>query len=182
MLNFGGVSALQYRTGNFYCSDHLGWKTSQSSKDGSGLHPPHQNSAEPLRFCKGLHSREPAEEPSHKAPKVLQNFGSQTRLSKWPNRYSHPVALHCCAKLSRCKFSRIWRGIAGESNYALFKGALAPTCPAFKRVLHFKLPPGRRRNTGGCRSYTVACRATVGHLASFTEPAHLLPSISTGHT
>ena len=35
---------------------------------------------------------------------------------------------------------------------------------------HFKLPLGRCRYTGGvsapgCRSYTVACRAAVGHLA-----------------
>ena len=41
--------------------------------------PPHQNSGECWGFCrrvlrKGLHSRKPAEEPSHRTPKVLQNF------------------------------------------------------------------------------------------------------------
>ena len=30
---------------------------------------------------------------------------------------------------------------------------------------HFKLPLGMCCGAGGCRSYTVACRAAVGHLA-----------------
>ena len=34
---------------------------------------------------------------------------------KWPNRYSDPVALHGRATLCRTTFSRIWRGVAGES-------------------------------------------------------------------
>ena len=75
----------------------LHWEEeNRSSTDGSGLptpprilrnRAPHslQNSAEPLGFCrrvlrKGLHSRRPVEEPSHKTPKVLQKFGSQAQL------------------------------------------------------------------------------------------------------
>ena len=35
-----------------------------------------------------------------------------------------------------------------------------------KGVSHFKVPLGKCRGTRGCRSCTVACRVTVGHLAS----------------
>ena len=45
------------------------------------------------------------------------------------------------------------------------KGPVAPTFSALEGVSHFKLPLGRCRGTGGCHSYTVACRAAVGHLA-----------------
>ena len=44
----------------------------------------------PLGFCrralrKGLHSRKPAEEPSHRTPKVLQNFGTKPIFSSPAN-------------------------------------------------------------------------------------------------
>ena len=63
----------------------VGRKKSQSSKDAPWLPNSSQNSAEPLGFCRRvlpnlLHSEKPAEEPSHRNPKVLQNFGSQAQL------------------------------------------------------------------------------------------------------
>ena len=69
------------------------WPT--SSKDGSGLPPP--------EFCgtigvakrvlrKGLQSRKPAE-PSHRTPKVLQNFGSQAQLFRPCKFFSHRLTL-----------------------------------------------------------------------------------------
>ena len=82
--------------------------------------------------------------------------------AKWPNRYSNPVALHCRATLCRTTFSKIWRGVAGESRYE--KGPVAPTFSVLKGGVHFKLLLGRCRGAGGCRSYTVTCRAAVGHL------------------
>ena len=42
--------------------------------------------------------------------------------TKWPNPCSIPVALHCRATLCRTTFSRIWRGVAGESRYTPWKG------------------------------------------------------------
>ena len=57
----------------------------------------------------------------------------------------------------------MWKGVAGESHYTQ-KNPEAPTVSALKEVSHFKSPPGRCRGTGGCRSVTVAWRATVGHL------------------
>ena len=42
-------------------------------------------------------------------------------LTERPNRYSDPVALRCRATLCRSRFSRIWRGVAGESRYTPWK-------------------------------------------------------------
>ena len=76
-----------------------GRKTSQSSKDLSGLPNPWQNSAEPVGFCRRvlrnlLHGRNPAAEPSCRTPKVLQNFGSQAQLfrplSKFFSHFTNP--------------------------------------------------------------------------------------------
>ena len=59
-----------------------------------------------------------------------------------------------------------WRGDARESRYTSEKGPAPPTLEisALKGVSHFQLPLGRCHGTGGCRSYTVACRAAVGRL------------------
>ena len=56
-------------------------------------------------------------------------FWISQMLSKWPNRYSNPVALHCRTKLCRTAFSRIWRGVARELLYIYIplKGPVAPT-------------------------------------------------------
>ena len=45
------------------------------------------------------------------------DFSEDGLGSKQPNRYSNPVALHCHATLCCTTFSRIWRGVAGESRY-----------------------------------------------------------------
>ena len=96
------------------------WEKSWSSKAVSGLPPlPPQNSAEPLGLCrrvlqKSLHSRKPAEEPSHRTLKVLQNFGSQAQLFG-PE----------CTKIAR--FSAVAAAIftAPPQNRSIFK---APRC------------------------------------------------------
>ena len=51
------------------------------------------------------------------------------------------------------------------------KGPVAPPFQLFKGVSHFKLPLGRCRGTGECCSYSVACRAAVGHLGTRTPTA-----------
>ena len=72
-------------------------------------------------------------------------------------------------RLSHCAFLKIWRGVAEESRYTPSKGPVAPAFSALEGVSHSKLPLGRRRSTGACRSYTAACRATVGHLDWWTS-------------
>ena len=54
-------------------------------KTGPGSPLPPQSSAESLGLCRRdlqnlLHARKPAEDSSHRTPKVLQNFGSQAQL------------------------------------------------------------------------------------------------------
>ena len=63
------------------------YKEAGPQKTGPGAPPLAQNFGEPLslRFCMGVlrkvpHSRKPAEEPSHRTPKVPQNSGRQAQL------------------------------------------------------------------------------------------------------
>ena len=88
-------------------------------------------------------------------PKIhLQNEispkGSET---KWPNRYN-PVALRSRATLFCSAFSRIWRGVAGESRY---------TFSALERCVAVQVASWKVSRYRGCRSYTVARRTAVGH-------------------
>ena len=105
---------------------------------------------------------------------------------KWPNRYSNPVALQ-----QSCRTAFVFSlslplaitasgGLEGNifSLAIIAFGAFQFIVPEyycrlgkmefkesslFKEVTVFKLPLGRRRATGGCRSHAVACRAAVGH-------------------
>ena len=49
-------------------------------------------------------------------------------------------------------------------RYSPLKGSCS-TYLFLKGVSHCKLPLGECRGTRGCRSYTVACRVALGHLA-----------------
>ena len=82
------------------------------------------------------------------------------------------VAVRCGAN-SLQAVALHFRHVAGESWLHLLKNPAAPGFPASARVSHLKSPLERCRNTwglrgvavcGGCRSYTVACHATMGHL------------------
>ena len=70
-----------------FCFAMMGGKRASPQKTGPGSQHPHppQNPAEPLGFCTMvlrnlLHGRKPAEEDSHRTPKILQNFWSQAQL------------------------------------------------------------------------------------------------------
>ena len=72
----------------------------------------------------------------------------------------------CRATLCRATLCPAF-GVVWQENRATppEKGPVAqPTSQPLKRVSRFKLSLGRCRGTGGCRNYTVACRAAVGHL------------------
>ena len=68
-------------------------------------------------------------------------------------------------------FSRIGGGAAGASLYTPSMDPVAPTFSALKGDVALQVAQvgGSRcdsRSTGGCRSYAVARRATMGHLVS----------------
>ena len=98
-------------------------------------------------------------------PVLHPSVGHQRRVAKlsgptatvFLSRYT--VALHSVA----LRFPGCGGGVRRIALHPLSKGPVAPTVSVPKGVSHFKLALGRCRSTGGCRSYTVACRATAGH-------------------
>ena len=79
------------------------------------------------------------------------------------------LSRYTVATLCRITFSRICsgRGVAGESRYTPWKQVpVASTFSALTRGVALQVASWKVSwYTGGCRSYTVACRAAVGHLA-----------------
>ena len=90
-------------------------------------------------------------------------FGLRVRCpAKLPNCHSNTVALHC---LHYVLSHYVLQGLQENCATPPSKGPRSTYLfELLKGVSHFKLSLGRCRSTGGCRSYTVACRATVGHL------------------
>ena len=90
------------------------------------------------------------------------------KVPKRPNCHSNPVTQHCRATLCRITFSRIWRGVAGQSRYNPSKGPAAPTFSALKADVALQVASWKV-SQGSVRSYSVTCRTTVGHLGGFPE-------------
>ena len=86
--------------------------------------------------------------------RLFRGFGSEC-----PNRYIHSVALHTVA----LHFPGF--GGVSQDNRATpsEKGPVAPTFSALKGSDALQVASG---GVSRCRSYTVACRAAVGHLVS----------------
>ena len=101
-----------------------------------------------------------------------QEFGSKIRASKFrfPEfgpKFGFRRCKIPCAEIYPWHYS--FQDLEGcRRRIALHpeKDPVAPTFSALKGGVALQIPPWRCRGTRGCRSYTVACRATMGHLGA----------------